>query len=102
MVEADSRQYLAPGLLDDPRVVRLWDPERRAGKWYAQSLTGHKNPAIEWDAWFLYGPEATWKQAAQPVEWGRPVLATSEKLKRSVEKVLAPARQAAQRARGRL
>jgi hypothetical protein len=94
MVENDSRQGLVPDLLSDPRVVRLWDPERRAGKWYAQFLTGHNDPKqkysdVEWDVWFLYGPEATWEQATQPVDWGRPVVATSEKLKRSVEGLLA-------------
>jgi hypothetical protein len=100
MVKTDSRQGLAADLLSDPRVVRIWDPELRAGKWYAKSLTGHRDPDVEWDAWFLYGPQATWEQATRPVDWGRPVLATSEKFKRSMEGLLAASPRAAQRAKG--
>ena len=99
MVQTDSRKGLATDLLTDPRVVRLWDQESRVGKWYGENLTRRDNPGVEWDAWFLYGPEATWEQAARPLAWGRPVLATSEKLREGMKPMLATAPHSAKQAR---
>ncbi len=88
MVKNDSRQGLAPDLLTDFRVLRRWDPDNVVGTWYGESLTRRNAPGTEWDAWFLYGPDATWDQAAKPITWGRPVLATSPKLQEAFNTLL--------------
>jgi hypothetical protein len=50
-------------VLDDPRVVSLWDGSRLAGKWFAdRSLGGLGGPGnVVWDAYFAFARNAHWR-----------------------------------------
>jgi hypothetical protein len=63
MLAGDSRDAWDPHVLDDPRVVSLWDGSRLAGKWFADrtlgGLSGSGN--VVWDAYFAFGGNARWQ-----------------------------------------
>ncbi len=80
---ADARFLWPSGVLDDPRVVHLWDEVKAAGKWYAANVTRQDRP-IEWDAWILYPPGAGFSDL--PREWGRTIVDTRDRLRTSFEK----------------
>jgi hypothetical protein len=51
-------------VLDDPRVVSLWDGSRLAGKWFAnRSFGGLGGPGnVVWDAYFAFARNARWQR----------------------------------------
>ena len=51
--------------MPDPRVTHFWDAERFAGPWFAKIVNGERG--YMWDAYVLYGPNATWDQAPRPL-----------------------------------
>ena len=51
--------------MPDPRVLHFWDAERFAGRWFSKAVLGE--PGYMWDAYLLYGPDATWDQAPGPL-----------------------------------
>lgn len=63
MLAGDSRGAWDAHVLDDPRVVSLWDGSRLAGKWFADhSLGGLSGPgSVVWDAYFAFGANARWR-----------------------------------------
>ena len=71
MLATDSRESWSPALLDDPRVRHFWDPGKVVGRWFAQhpELGDCElgNRGIAWDAFYLFGPDARWEDAPQPV-----------------------------------
>jgi len=58
MIRTDSRWLRQKRWLDDSRVVHFWDEEKLAGRFWAENVTQAGD--IEWDAFFLYGPDASW------------------------------------------
>ena len=46
-------------------MLHFWDAERFAGPWFAKTVTG--KPGYMWDAYVLYGPNATWDAAPGPL-----------------------------------
>jgi hypothetical protein len=82
MVEGDARDTVDRGLLPDPRVIHLWDDGKRAGRFYA-AFTRPSDPEwVEWDAFFVYPPGATWSgSATRPLAWGRTVIRKREELR---------------------
>jgi hypothetical protein len=52
-------------VLSDPRVAHFWDADRFAGRWFAKTVYGEDG--FMWDAYLLYGPNATWEQAPRPL-----------------------------------
>lgn len=60
MLPGDSRQLLDTRVLADPRVTYYWDAGKVVGSWFTGHVT-HR-AGITWDAYFLYGPDATWGQ----------------------------------------
>jgi DNA-binding transcriptional MerR regulator len=52
-----------PGILDDPRVLHLWDERRLVGDFYAADPDYGAGDSTWWDTFLLYGPEATWEDA---------------------------------------
>ena len=86
----DERARVDVGLLGDPRVTHLWDDSKSAGHWYARSLTRRSDPDyVEWDAFFLYPPGATWAEdGARPAAWGRTIMAKREDLRAAVTAAL--------------
>jgi hypothetical protein len=62
MLAGDSRGAWDNHVLDDTRVVSLWDGDRIAGKWFADHSTGGlSSPGnIVWDAYLAFGEHARW------------------------------------------
>jgi hypothetical protein len=97
--DADVRQSWPADAFSDERVVQWWDQDTRVGRWYAPHMrdmeprlaTGSVDVGgtILWDAYVVYGPEATWNDASTSVyRWGRPILATRETLSTAVDKLV--------------
>ena len=63
MLAGDSRGTWDRHVLDDPRVVSLWDGSRLAGKWFADHSLGRLGGpgSIVWDAYFAFGANARWR-----------------------------------------
>lgn len=75
----DVRTEWDPELLSDARVSHYWDEECVSGFWFSEHVTGQK--PVAWDAYFLYGADATWDDTLGPlVSTGYPIVAKSEKL----------------------
>jgi len=77
MLPTDARDEWDDQLLADPRVTHLWDQERTVGRWLAddQNLDLGDTGEVVWDAFLLFGPEATWEHAPSGLlAWGAPVV----------------------------
>jgi hypothetical protein len=61
----DSRALVDRRVLNDPRVTNFYDPKRLAGSWFADHSNG--SGGIAWDAYFLYGPGASWASEPGPL-----------------------------------
>jgi hypothetical protein len=59
MLGGDSRDDWDGRNMPDSRVLHFWDGDLKAGQWFASEVDGYKG--IAWDAYYLYGPEATWE-----------------------------------------
>lgn len=64
MLPADSRTFVDRRVLNDPRVTNYYDPSRVVGSWFAEHSGG---TGIVWDAYFLYGTDATWAPEPGPL-----------------------------------
>ena len=89
MFDGDERATVDTGLLSDPRVTHFWDEGKAAGRWYA-AFTRPGDPAwVEWDAFFVYPPGATWDvSGTRPLRWGRTVVAKREDLRAALAPLL--------------
>lgn len=91
VLPTDSRSEWDPNVLDDGRVLSLWDEGRLVGTW----LAGQSRVAIEslgpfvWDAFLLFGPDARWGSAPTGlIATGVPVIGESGKLTSAVRSLL--------------
>ncbi len=77
----------------DPRVLHFWDETRAVGLWYEENVTRRGRPEkqrVEWDAYFLYEPEATWGDAPpEHVSWGRPIIGSKQQLRTHFNQLVA-------------
>ena len=90
---SDSRSSWDASLLDDPRVVNLWDAEQAVSTWAAGSDKLGIEPfgPILYDAFFLFTPAARWDEAPSGlVVAGLPVIGETSKLASEAERLLAP------------
>lgn len=79
MLPTDSRPRWDDHVLNDPRVIHLWDEERVTGRWFADHGLG--DGPVTWDAYLLFGPDARWDETPpDPVGLGRPVIGVIEDL----------------------
>jgi hypothetical protein len=76
--------------LHDSRVRVYWDETKLAGRWFDENVTrlgarqGVEDRA-EWDAFFLYGPEAEWGDGPPNImSWGRTIYSERERLLRDL------------------
>lgn len=75
-------------LLNDPRVIHLWDGGEVSGRWFG--ARGGSPGGIEWDAYFLYDRGARWEDGpSKLVGSGRTVIGRSDDLKREMGPFLA-------------
>ena len=90
MLGPDSRDSVDTGVIDDPRATHFWDADRVVGRWFAD--TGVGGPAassIVWDAYYVFGPDASWNQRPAPVAGtGSPVISTTGSLERELSGLL--------------
>jgi hypothetical protein len=79
VLPGDASATVDTRLLTDLRVTNFWDPKREISDWFSQHITDQ--PGITWDAYFLYGPGATWDLAPAPLaSSGSPVIGSREVL----------------------
>jgi hypothetical protein len=66
MLAGDSRGRWDRDVLDDPRVVSLWDGDRIAGRWFGDHpIGGLGSPGgVVWDAYYAFGKASHW--SAEP------------------------------------
>jgi len=65
MLYGDSRSAIDTSVLDDPRVVSLWDPHKISGTWFANhSVAGLRGGGgyVVWDAYYAFQASASWRQ----------------------------------------
>jgi hypothetical protein len=66
MLDGDSRGAIDRTILDDPRVVSLWDPHKISGTWFANhavaGLGGGGGGYVVWDAYYAFRPSASWRR----------------------------------------
>lgn len=68
-------------LLGDKRVTHYWDQAKDVGRWFYGLVPSNVKGTIEWDAFYLYSPEAVWAdRPAMPLTWGRTILQDRRKL----------------------
>ncbi len=65
MLPGDSRDLVDRKLLSDRRVTNYYDPGRLIGSWFAANVDSGRG--IVWDAYFLYGRDASWVSAPGPL-----------------------------------
>lgn len=55
----------AASLVKNAKFINYWDPKARVGKQFTDvlSLRSNGEPALAWDVFFAYGPDATWGAA---------------------------------------
>jgi hypothetical protein len=63
MLAGDSRGAWDAHVLDDLRVVSLWDGSRLAGRWFADHSTGGLAAPgdIVWDAYLAFDKNSHWR-----------------------------------------
>lgn len=67
-------------------MTNFWDPNRAVSSWFSEHVTDQ--PGITWDAYFLYGPDATWESGPAPlVSSGGPVIGSRDALAADVKRL---------------
>ena len=83
MLPGDARREWDDHLLNDPRVIHLWDGERISGRWFAKD--GGQSGSIQWDAYYLYDRSARWdERPSHLLGSGRTVIGHSRDLKAKI------------------
>jgi hypothetical protein len=74
----DERDQIDVGSI--PSARHYWDDDWATGRWVAEhDLGGLGYQGAVYDAYFLFGPNATWDDVPQPlVASGQPVVGASE------------------------
>ena len=79
-------------LLSEPRTLHYWDEGKLIGRYYEEHVTQLGDPGdgrIEWDAYFLYSPDATWEEGPpEHISWGRTIVDSRERLLRDYTALL--------------
>ena len=87
MLAGDSRSGWDECVMSDPRATHLWDERRLASQAFAGEVEGMAEPV--WDAYLLYGPEATWDdEPGRPISSGYTVYGAREELERNIVALL--------------
>jgi hypothetical protein len=78
---------LSQRVLPDPRVAHFWDGSALTSEWFAENVDHSPGPA--WDVYYLYGPQARWSDAPDPlVSSGATIIGRSSQLKVAIEPLL--------------
>jgi hypothetical protein len=86
MLVTDSREEWRRSALPDARVRHYWDGERVVGQWLAdKDVGGLGSSGVVWDAFFVFGPGATWDDVPAPLlASGTPVIGDTAGLERAL------------------
>jgi len=85
MMASDSREKWRDKLLSDRRVAHFWDESKTVGSWFGERTPKHD---ILWDAWMLYGADATWTdEPSGLVGTGRTIMASRDALKAAIDRL---------------
>ena len=78
----DGREEIDESILADPRVTQYWDEEGITGTHFAEiDLGGLGYAGFVYDAYFVFGPNATWADSPAPLaDSGAPVVYRGEQL----------------------
>jgi hypothetical protein len=80
VLATDHRGAWDNSLLTDQRVSHYWDEDLEIGRWYADNEL-YPIGSIAWDVYYLYGREAEWEEAPEPLlGWGFPVVGHRDEL----------------------
>ncbi len=93
MLPTDERSPWNASLLNDPRVVNLWDSKLAVSRWVAGAAEFGLDSfgPVVYDVYVLFGRDARWE--AKPsglVAAGLPVIGESSKLASAVKRLLEP------------
>jgi len=80
VIRGDSKLTVpdAVALLPDLRVIHYWDQTRMSGSFFKRNIAPDVSGSVAWDMFFLYGPEAVWKEIPEPlVDKGRTIIGSS-------------------------
>ena len=82
----------AKKLMPDRRVTHWWDQSKDVGRWFTAAVPINLKGDIQWDAFYLYGEEATWKdqQPAPLLAWGRTILKDRKTLAEKIRAIAGP------------
>ena len=86
MLAGDSRGAIDRHILDDPRVVTFWDPNRIAGNWFGSHPIGGLGGGgyTVWDAFFGFAGSAHWTtKPSHAVATGSDIIGNTSALDRS-------------------
>ena len=61
-----ARDKWESDLLSDSRVVHYWDENKETGRFFAEQ-EGFVIGPVAYDAYYLYGPDATWETKPAPL-----------------------------------
>jgi hypothetical protein len=89
MLGGDARDAWDSGLLHDPRVRHYWDSEDQVGLALAADAVGGLGGGVVWDAYYVFGRNATWVTAPAPVvSAGSNVIDDTDGFERGLRRVL--------------
>lgn len=93
MLGSDAEAKWPRRLLTDPRVKHYWDAQKVVGTFYGENVSAGSPQHVEWDAYFLYGPEAEWIEEVPSglVSWGRTIVGSRDHLENDLLRVLGSA-----------
>ena len=90
MLATDTRAKWDGRIVTDPRATHYWDENRVVGTWYAEQR-GLSSNAVEWDTYYLYGPESQWgEDGIDPphIETGHTIFGDREALEAAIVPLL--------------
>jgi hypothetical protein len=91
VLPTDSRSEWDAHLVNDRRVINLWDPNRAVGRWLADFRHARIRYAggVVWDAFLLFGREARWTgKLSPPLAYGSPVIETRARLEATLTRLV--------------
>ncbi len=87
MLPGDSRDLVDRKVLNDHRVTNYYDRNRLVGSGFAKYSEGGRG--IVWDAYFLYGADASWTAEPGPlVSSGGTVIGSSQDMAQAFGKLV--------------
>ncbi len=76
---SDSKTGWDPSVISDRRVTNYWVNDHSVGDWFGRAVL--KQDGLCWDAFFVYGPGARWRDIPAPLRaYGSPIIRHADDL----------------------